>query len=97
MEVIINKNVSKISEITLLQTAVTGSFLLFYAITHNFPFPHSSEVVNDLSINYIPVVLRYEVGEFKLGIFPVLSVNWEVFGHVLKNMDMLRIDMQLRT
>lgn len=43
-------------------------------------------MVNDLSSDHLPLVLRFEVGEFYLEIPQAFSVNWEDLGHVLKNM-----------
>lgn len=62
--------------------------LLIFAITRNFPFPHTIQTVNDFSSDHLAVMLKFDVGYdriYDLDIPQAYLVDWDDYAHVLRN------------
>ena len=62
----------------------SGNYLDF-AVTRNFSYPYSIQMLNDLSFDHLPMILRYEKYSCNLNLRPPLSTNWDQYFDAPKN------------
>ena len=58
---------------------------LDFAVTQDFPYSYSIHMLNDLSSDLLPVILRYEVDSYNMDLRLALTTNWDQYTDILSH------------
>ena len=78
-------------------TYINSQNFIDFAITHNFPFPYSIQVLNELNSDHLPVSLNYDIRTYDIDLLTVLSTRWRQYTEILarKELPSLILDSKL--